>query len=72
MVKHNNPCLFFQKGSFEDTKENNEYLTRLIQLNSSEWMVDDRTEFTIGYRLKDCQQLGIPIVIAFGKRAVRR
>jgi hypothetical protein len=33
--------------------------------------VDDRTELTIGYRLKDCQKMGIPIVIAFGKRAVR-
>ncbi len=32
--------------------------------------MDDRTELTIGYRLKDCQKLGIPIVIAFGKRAV--
>jgi hypothetical protein len=32
--------------------------------------VDDRTDLTIGYRLKDCQKMGIPIVIAFGKRAV--
>ena len=32
--------------------------------------MDDRTELTIGYRLKDCQKMGVPIVIAFGKRAV--
>jgi hypothetical protein len=43
----------------------------LLKLDNHEWFVDDRTEFTIGYRLKDCQKLGIPIVIAFGKRAVR-
>jgi len=43
----------------------------LLKLDNNEWFVDDRTEFTIGYRLKDCQKLGIPIVIAFGKRAVR-
>jgi len=43
----------------------------LLNLENSEWFVDDRTDLTIGYRLKDCQKLGIPIVIAFGKRAVR-
>jgi hypothetical protein len=42
----------------------------LLKLDNNEWFVDDRTELTIGYRLKDSQKLGIPIVIAFGKRAV--
>ena len=44
---------------------------RLLKLDNHEWFVDDRTELTIGYRLKDCQKMGIPIVIAFGKQAVR-
>ena len=59
-----------QHGSIEESHSSDQTLGRLLQQNQQEWFVDDRTEFTIGYRLKDCQQLGIPIVIAFGKRAV--
>ncbi len=60
----------FQKGSPEETNGNEKTLGRLLKLDNNEWFVDDRTELTIGYRLKDSQKLGIPIVIAFGKRAV--
>ncbi len=60
----------FQSGSPEETNGNEKTLSRLLKLDHPEWFVDDRSEFTIGYRLKDCQKLGIPIVIAFGKRAV--
>ena len=62
--------LFLQKGSPEDANGNESTLGRLLKLDQNEWFVDDRNTLTIGYRLKDCQKLGIPIVITFGKRAV--
>ncbi|CAF1105522.1 unnamed protein product [Adineta steineri] len=61
-----------KKGSPEETIGNEKTLGRLLQLDNNEWFVDDRTELTIGYRLKDCEKMGIPIVIAFGKRATQQ
>ncbi|UJR23397.1 hypothetical protein I4U23_026405 [Adineta vaga] len=58
-----------KKGSSEEMNGNEKTLGRLLQLDNNEWFVDDRTDLTIGYRVKDCQRMGIPIVIAFGKRA---
>ncbi|CAF3482702.1 unnamed protein product [Rotaria socialis] len=61
-----------KKGSPEEANGNEKTLGRLLNLSNTEWFVDDRTELTIGYRLKDCQKMGIPIVIAFGKRATKQ
>ncbi|CAF0788299.1 unnamed protein product [Adineta ricciae] len=61
-----------KKGSPEEANGNKQTLGRLLQLDNNEWFVDDRTELTIGYRLKDCQKMGVPIVITFGKRATKQ
>ncbi|CAF4357632.1 unnamed protein product, partial [Adineta steineri] len=61
-----------KKGSPEETVGNEKTLGRLLKLDNNEWFVDDRTELTIGYRLKDCEKMCIPIVIAFEKRATKQ